>query len=119
MMVGELGHYEAKMKKSELGSKMIYASQFEAAAPVVTISLVADGLLTTPAPHDVLVTQPRCLQSRAAVVPTSVFCSSILQPGLQWQQRGSALGLATAGIPGSHWPRVAFEEYFTARPSPP
>ena len=49
MMVGELGHYEAKMKKSELGSKMIYASQFEAAAPVVTISLVADGL-TTPRP---------------------------------------------------------------------
>ena len=68
--------------KSELGSKMNYASQFEAAEPepMVTVSLVAG--LTTPAPH--AGDMPRCLQHcRAAVVPTSVSCSSILQPGLQ------------------------------------
>ena len=70
--------------KSELGSKMNYASQFEAAEPepMVTVSLVAG--LTTPRPPRCAGDMPRCLQHcRAAVVPTSVSCSSILQQGVQ------------------------------------
>ena len=79
--------------KSELGSKMNYASQFEAAEPepMVTVSLVA-GLTTPPPP--VLGTCPGVcstagLQLSRPRCPAAAFCSQ------------DCSGLATAGIPGS------------------
>ena len=76
--------------KSELGSKMNYASQFEAAEPepMVTVSLVAG--LTTPRPPRCAGDMPRCLQHQGCSCPDLGVLQqhSAARTAAAWQQPG-------------------------------